>query len=44
MAQMLINEDQKLQLTVQNSKADANVKSGFIEKLNKFKGKFQDKQ
>lgn len=43
MAQMLINQDQKLQLTVQNSKAEPNVKSGFIEKLNKFKDKFQDK-
>lgn len=43
MAQMLIDEDQKLELTVQNSKADPNVKSGFIEKANKFKGKFQDK-
>ena len=43
MAQMLINQDQKLEQTIQNSKADSNTKRGFIEKLKEFKDKFQDK-
>jgi hypothetical protein len=43
MAQMLINQDQKLEQTIQSSKADSNTKKGFVEKLKEFKDKFQDK-
>jgi hypothetical protein len=42
-AQMLINDDEKLEQGVHRSKVESEVKSGFIEQLRKFKDKFKDK-
>jgi hypothetical protein len=43
MAQMLIDEDQRLTQTIEKSKTKSKVKRGFIAKLNRFKEKFQEK-
>ncbi|MFZ0512647.1 MAG: hypothetical protein WAM14_13650, partial [Candidatus Nitrosopolaris sp.] len=43
MAQMLINDDERLEQRVHRSKAESDVKSGFIEQLKKFGDKFKDK-
>lgn len=43
MAHMLIIQDQRLEQGIQRSKAESNIKSGFIEQLKEFKDKFKDK-
>ena len=43
MAQMLISHEQKLEQRIQNSKANSEVKKGFILKLKGFRDKFQDR-
>jgi hypothetical protein len=40
---MLIDEDQRLNQTIEKSKTESKVKRGFIAKLNQFKEKFQEK-
>jgi hypothetical protein len=43
MAQMLINDDQRLEQGVKLSKAESDVKLKFIDQLKKFGDKFKDK-
>jgi hypothetical protein len=43
MAQMLINDDQRLEEGVKLSKAESDVKLKFIDQLKKFRDKFKDK-
>lgn len=43
MAQMLINQEETLEKTIRSSKAESNVKIGFLDNLRKFKDKFKDR-